>query len=44
MDVVEAIVAVPTDSTDAPLTPIRLRVDVIEMTAEELARYGIRAK
>lgn len=44
MGVVEAIVAVPTDSTDAPLTPIRLRVDVIEMTAEELARYGIRAK
>jgi peptidyl-prolyl cis-trans isomerase B (cyclophilin B) len=43
MDVVEAIVAVPTDSTDAPLTPIRLRVDVIEMTAQELARYGIRA-
>ena len=30
MDVVEAIVSVPTDSSDAPLTPIPLHVDVID--------------
>lgn len=41
MDVVEAIAAVPTDSTDAPLKPIRLHVDVIEMTAAELWQYRI---
>ena len=40
MDVVERIVAVPRDSTDTPLTPIRLRVDVVELTDEELARQG----
>jgi peptidyl-prolyl cis-trans isomerase B (cyclophilin B) len=44
MDVVEAIVSVPTDSTDAPLAPIRLHVDVVEMTAAQLAGYGFRAK
>jgi peptidyl-prolyl cis-trans isomerase B (cyclophilin B) len=44
MDVVEAIVAVPTDSTDTPLTPIRLHIDVIEMTAAQLAPYGIRPR
>ena len=44
MDVVEAIVSVPKDSTDTPLRPIRLRVDVIEMTAEQLERYGIHPR
>lgn len=44
MDVVEAIVSVPKDSTDTPLQPIRLRVDVIEMTAAELGQYGIKPK
>ncbi len=44
MDVVEAIVSVPTDSTDAPLTPIRLHVDVLEMTAAQLEPFGIRPK
>jgi len=41
MDVVEAIVSVPKDSSDAPLTPIRLHIDVITMSAEELGRYGV---
>ena len=44
MDVVEAIVSVPTDSTDAPLKPIRLHVDVIQMTAAQLDPYGIKPK
>lgn len=44
MDVVEAIVSVPTDSTDTPLQPIPLRVDVIEMTAAQLGEYGIKPK
>jgi peptidyl-prolyl cis-trans isomerase B (cyclophilin B) len=41
MDVVEAIVSEPKDSTDTPLTPIPLRVDVIRMTAAQLEPYGI---
>lgn len=43
MDVVEKIVSVPRDSTDTPLTPIQLAVDVIEMTAEELRKLGVDA-
>jgi peptidyl-prolyl cis-trans isomerase B (cyclophilin B) len=44
MDVVEAIELVPKDSTDTPLKPIGLQVDVIQMSAEELRKYGIVAK
>jgi peptidyl-prolyl cis-trans isomerase B (cyclophilin B) len=44
MDVVEAIVSVPTDSTDAPLTPIPLHIDVVELTSAQLAGYGFRVK
>jgi peptidyl-prolyl cis-trans isomerase B (cyclophilin B) len=44
MDVVEAIVSVPKDSTDTPLKPIRLRVDVVQMSGEELGRYGVVPK
>ena len=44
MDVVEAIVSVPKDSTDTPLKPIRLQVDVIEMTATQLEPYGIKPR
>ena len=44
MDVVEAIVSVPTDSTDAPLVPIKLHVDVVEMTAAQLKGYGFTVK
>jgi peptidyl-prolyl cis-trans isomerase B (cyclophilin B) len=40
MDVVETIVSVPTDSSDAPLTPIPLKVDVIQLTAAQLESYG----
>jgi len=40
MDVVEAIVSVSTDSLDAPLTPIPLKVDVVNLTKEQLAGYG----
>ena len=42
MDVVEKIVSVPKDSTDQPLTPITLHIDVIQMSADELAKYGIK--
>jgi peptidyl-prolyl cis-trans isomerase B (cyclophilin B) len=42
MDVVEAIVSVPTDSLDAPLSPIRLHVDIVEMTSKQLQGYGVR--
>lgn len=44
MDVVETIVSVPTDSLDAPLVPIPLHVDVVEMTAAQLAGYGFQVK
>jgi len=44
MDVVEAIVSVPTDSTDAPLVPITLHVDVVEMTSAQLEAYGFQVK
>jgi peptidyl-prolyl cis-trans isomerase B (cyclophilin B) len=38
MEVVEAIVSVPKDSTDNPLRPIGLHIDAITMTAEEIGR------
>jgi peptidyl-prolyl cis-trans isomerase B (cyclophilin B) len=38
MDVVEAIVAVPRDSSDQPLKPIPLHVDVIELSREDLQK------
>ena len=41
MDVVEAIVSVPRDSTDMPFTPIHLKVDVIEMSRDELKKFGV---
>jgi len=44
MDVVEKIVSVPKDSTDQPLTPITLRIDVIQMSADELEKYGIKVE
>jgi peptidyl-prolyl cis-trans isomerase B (cyclophilin B) len=44
MDVVEAIVSVPTDSLDAPQAPITLQVDVVEMTGAQLAGYGFPVK
>ena len=40
MDVVQAIVSVPKDSTNKPYTPITLHIDVITMTADELKLAG----
>jgi len=40
MDVVEAIVSQPKDSTNKPLTPIPLHIDVIDMTGADLQRQG----
>jgi peptidyl-prolyl cis-trans isomerase B (cyclophilin B) len=40
MDIVDAIVAVKTDTTDTPLQPIRLDVNVIKLTAKELKQKG----
>jgi hypothetical protein len=42
--VVEAIVSQPTDSTNKPLTPIPLHIDVISMTAGDIGRYGFVPK
>ncbi len=44
MDVIDKIVSVSTDSTDAPLTPIKLDVNVIALTAEELKKNGYVVK
>jgi peptidyl-prolyl cis-trans isomerase B (cyclophilin B) len=44
MDVVESIVSVPKDSTNMPLTPITLHIDVVSMSAKELKKYGYVAK
>src|SRR5579862_1072666 len=40
MDVAEAIVSVPKDTTNNPLEPIRLHIDVVTMTADQLKGYG----
>lgn len=40
MDVVEAIVSQPKDSTNKPNTPIPLHIDVVTMTSAELKRQG----
>ena len=44
MDVVDAITAVKTDSLDAPLSPISLKVSVIQLTAKELKEKGFAGK
>jgi peptidyl-prolyl cis-trans isomerase B (cyclophilin B) len=44
MDVVDAIVAVKTDSTDTPLSPIKLDINVINLTAAELKKLGYTVK
>ena len=44
MDVVEAIVSVPKDSTNKPDTAIPLHIDVITMTAGQLKAMGYDAK
>lgn len=40
MDVVDTIVNVERDSTDKPLQPITLDVNIIQLTAEELSKIG----
>ena len=44
MDVIDAIVAVPTDSTNTPLAPIKLDINVINLTASELKKLGYSVK
>jgi peptidyl-prolyl cis-trans isomerase B (cyclophilin B) len=44
MNVVDAIVSVKTDSTDTPLTPIKLDVNVIQLTAKQLKEIGYVVK
>ena len=44
MDVVETIAKVKTDSTDTPLTPIKLDVNVLSLTADELLALGYKVK
>ncbi len=44
MDVIDAIVAVKTDSTNTPLSPIRLDVNVVNLTASELKKLGYSVK
>ena len=44
MDIIDNIVSVPTDSTDTPLAPIKLDVNVITLTAEELKKSGYVVK
>lgn len=41
MDIVDTIVQVERDSTDQPLTPITLDVNIIKMTAKELKGYWV---
>lgn len=40
MDVVEKILSVPKDSTDQPLTPVTLKIDVITMSEKQLKKAG----
>lgn len=44
MDVVDAIVAVKTDSTDTPFSPITLDVNVIQLTEKQLKDKGYKPK
>ena len=44
MDVIDAIVAVKTDSTDTPLSPITLKVNVINLSAPALKKLGYVVK
>ncbi|MEQ1588470.1 MAG: peptidylprolyl isomerase [Cyclobacteriaceae bacterium] len=42
MDVIDAIVSVPTDSIDEPLSKIMLDVNIIRMTKKEIGAKGFR--
>lgn len=40
MELIDAIVAVKTDSTNTPLSPIRLDINVLNLTANQLKKLG----
>ena len=44
MDVIDAITAVKKDSTNTPLSPIRLDINVLNLTASELKERGYLVK
>ena len=44
MDVIDAIVSVKTDSTNAPLSPIKLDINVLNLTASQLKKLGYVVK
>lgn len=44
MDIIDAIVSVEKDSTDKPITPVTLDVNIIDLTAEELKELGYNIK
>lgn len=44
MDVIDAIVAVKTDTTNTPLAPVKLDINVINLTAAELKKQGYTVK
>lgn len=44
MDVVDSIVNVPRDSTDQPLSPVSLDINMISLSADELAKLGFDVK
>jgi peptidyl-prolyl cis-trans isomerase B (cyclophilin B) len=44
MDLIDAIVAVPTDKKDAPIKPIKLDINIIQMTRDELVAQGLTLK
>lgn len=44
MDLIDAIVSVPTDKKDAPIKPIKLDINIIKMTRDELVARGLTLK
>jgi peptidyl-prolyl cis-trans isomerase B (cyclophilin B) len=40
MDIVDSIVTVKTDSMNSPLTPIKMDVNIINLSAKELKQYS----
>ena len=44
MDLIDSIVAVKSDSTNTPLTPIKLDINVLNLTAGELKKLGYSVK
>ncbi len=44
MELIDALVAVKTDSTNTPLTPVKLDINVLNLTAGELKKLGYTVK